>query len=173
MTGKTHLIGGAATAALLITGGAEVSVAMVGACLTGSLLPDIDHFHSKISNQNIGTKVASGLIGILFGHRGFTHTPIFIALVGAFMYILTKDIPELMFASSLVIPLCCGMLSHLILDTLNPMGILWAWPLSKKYINIASIRTGSAGEFIVASLMSAALLAAGIKELTPFLASIL
>ena len=83
-----------------------------------STLPDID-FH--------------------FGHRGVTHSLFALVLLA---YIVKTTYP------ALLIPVLIGYGSHLILDTLTPMGIPWLWPKNKRY-KIPLVQTGSTKESII------------------------
>lgn len=42
-----------------------------------------------------------------------------------------------------------GILSHLLMDSLNDTGIMWLWPFCSKHIHVLSIRTGSFTETII------------------------
>jgi len=57
-----------------------------------------------------------------FIHRGFLHTPLIlgIALIG--IYLVTKR-PDICAGFG------AGFLSHLFIDTLNPTGVMWLYPL--------------------------------------------
>jgi inner membrane protein len=57
-----------------------------------------------------------------FIHRGFLHTPVIlgVALIG--IYLVTKR-------SDICAAFGAGFLSHLFIDTLNPTGIMWLYPL--------------------------------------------
>ena len=167
MNGKTHLAGGAVAFAVLISCDIEPTPAMFGGALTGALLPDIDHFSSRISNQNIGTKTVSAVISLLFGHRGFTHTLVFTAIVSFLCYMGGIISPAYSFLMSAATGLAAGILSHLILDSFNPRGIMWFWPLTDKKIHISSIRTGSFGETVVYYMLIGIILFAGWINLSP------
>ncbi len=41
-----------------------------------------------------------------------------------------------------------GEVSHLVLDSLNKVGIMWLWPISKKRFNILSVRSGGIADKI-------------------------
>jgi membrane-bound metal-dependent hydrolase YbcI (DUF457 family) len=60
--------------------------------------------------------------GFPFIHRGFLHTPIILGIILIGIYLVTKN------------PAICagfgaGFLSHLFIDTFNPTGIMWLYPL--------------------------------------------
>lgn len=95
MTVKTHFAGGMAAAALLCNDIPSAILLMVG-----SLLPDIDHGGSTIS-KNIP------LIHKIFTHRGFTHSLLFIYIIG-----------------TLISPwLGMGILVHILLDMFTSQGV--------------------------------------------------
>ena len=73
MNSVTHILGGLALTSLLclhteILDPMEVGAAAMG--VIGSLLPDIDHPKSKISNTTLTTKLASFAISSTTRHRG-------------------------------------------------------------------------------------------------------
>ncbi|WP_206457901.1 metal-dependent hydrolase [Anaerovorax sp. IOR16] len=159
----THSLGGVAAgfaviSATGISDPVQQTTVVTGAVL-GSLFLDIDHRQSWIGHKApIAAEVASGL----FKHRGFLHTPVFILLIwillSAGIPIWFGGSPQLHLAILFKQGFVPGMLSHLILDTLNIQGIMWLWPISKKRQHILPIRTGSLGEVAVCAVLSAVLL---------------
>ena len=86
MNSVTHILGGLALTSLLclhteILDPMEVGAAAMG--VIGSLLPDIDHPKSKISNTTLTTKLASFAISSTTRHRGFCHSLTFVAIVAS------------------------------------------------------------------------------------------
>lgn len=166
MTYLTHALGGAlsGTAVITLLNPADKVIAasiMTGAVI-GSLLPDIDHSRSKISRSSAAAQITSYAVSAVAKHRGFFHTPLFILILavvlGAAIPILQGE--ELVLAAwSLYFGLLPGMLSHLLLDTCNPGGIMWLYPMSSKKFSALPIKTGSIGEIAVAIAL-AVLLAA-------------
>jgi len=164
MTYVTHLLGGTAAGLALVqvSGALEpATIAYVAAgAAIGSLLPDIDHTKSKISNKNVGTSITSHIVSIFFKHRGFLHTPVFLAILFVAVYalagmlsaldVLPEAIAHELPVFYLTAAVTLGALSHLILDSLTPGGIMWLWPVSKKRISFAPIRTNSIAEKIFA-----------------------
>ena len=61
-------------------------------------------------------------LGFPFVHRGIFHTPIVFAIALIAIYLLTKD-------TRITAAAAAGMFSHLFLDTLNPTGIMWLYPM--------------------------------------------
>ena len=137
MTGKTHILGGIAMG-LVISRVClpEISISYYVGCGIGALLADIDHPHSMINKLcfPIGYPLSR-----CCKHRTYTHT-IWFALFITFL--------NFCLISSLYYILGCfiGMLSHLVLDSLNPTGVAWFYPVSKLKHHVLSIRTGGAGE---------------------------
>lgn len=160
MTYTTHLLGGVA-ASLFLASALGVSdemtyAAIAGGAAIGSLLPDIDHRKSKISNRNIGTQLTSSVVSLFFSHRGVIHTPIFIAFLGAL--ILPASVAfadQYWFANYTALGVLAGMISHLVMDTLNPGGIMWLFPLSRRRIHLARIKTSSMAEKTFAGAFAA------------------
>ena len=85
-------------------------------------------------------------------HRGLMHT----LIIPAFMFAATFFISEPTF-KILVTGLMVGYATHLFSDMLTSMGCPIFFPLTKKNISIMGIKTGSAGEYIAAALLSVCL----------------
>lgn len=60
--------------------------------------------------------------GFPFMHRGILHTPIILGIILIAIYFATRR-PEICAAFG------AGFLSHLFIDTFNPTGIMWLYPL--------------------------------------------
>lgn len=157
MTYLTHALGGAlaGTAVLAVLDPADkvAAAAIMTGAVIGSLLPDIDHSRSKISRSSAVAQITSYAVSAVAKHRGFFHTPLFVLILavvlGSAIQILQGK--ELVLAAwSLYFGLLQGMLSHLLLDTCNPGGIMWLYPVSSKRISILPIKTGGLGEIAVA-----------------------
>ena len=157
MTATTHILGGMLAGELLcMAGGVPMQSApmlLIGA-VAGALLPDIDHRGSKVSRSSAANRLMSFAVSALTTHRGVIHTPVFIMAFIAALGVALRfvDIPE---SRVLLAGLAVGMLSHLALDTLNPSGIMWLWPLTRKRLHLASIRTNSLSEWVTASALLA------------------
>lgn len=78
-------------------------------------------------------------IDISFGHRGATHS---LLAVLALYLIVRSRYPEL------VTPALTGCITHLILDTLTPMGVPWFWPFGER-IKIPVFKTGGFGDKLI------------------------
>ncbi len=145
MTGKTHLAAGIITGELIILSTqiqtAAPATALLFASAIGSLLPDIDHPSSMLSTSNSATRALSSSVTAVTKHRGFTHTTMFVALITFLLkYVMDGKVP---YSTLIAMGICAGMLSHLLLDTLNEKGVMWLWPFWRKPFYIAKIRTGS------------------------------
>jgi inner membrane protein len=138
-----------------IEGVVGVGAVMAGAFL-GSVLPDIDHKGSFIGRR---LKPISFILHHTIGHRGLTHTPIFVIGFSTLLAYLVMQLSG--FAQTVmlffVLGLFGGMVSHLALDLLTESGIPLFYPFSKKDISLAPFRTGGIGEYI-ASLACMALI---------------
>lgn len=141
MLWKTHFFAGAA-AGLLITGHTDIKTAAVSAGVAGvaALLPDIDDPHSTIGRV---VPVISWLIKKTTGHRGPLHSllgaGIFFVLISIILHSARHDLALIGLA---------GYLSHLVVDSLNPQGVPWLWPV-KKHFGIPITTTGSFIERLV------------------------
>lgn len=146
MTGKTHIVAGFLSGELLSVylGFPIVTVPaglIVGASMIGSLVPDIDHAKSTISTSNAVTKSVSRAVTSVSKHRGFVHTPVFVFLVVALLS-LTSLLGRPL-GWQMALGFAVGMISHLLLDSLNPTGIMWLWPILVEPVHFAAIRTSS------------------------------
>ena len=88
-----------------------------------SVFPDIDERRSKIGKK---TKLVSGIINFIFGHRGLVHT-IYIPLILFFIfYNMNKEMG---------IAVLAQYFSHLFLDALTKIGITPLYPIINKRID--------------------------------------
>ena len=110
--------------------------------LIASALPDIDSYKSKVGKK---IKPLSFLINIFLGHRGIFHSLFLLILILLFIMLINYEITAAFFI---------GYLSHLVLDSLTPEGVMFLYPFSKKRIQ-GFIRTGSLFENILFVLLLA------------------
>jgi len=160
--GVTHAIGGFLAGELIICYGKvpapEVPV-VLAAAVFGSLLPDIDHPESFLGRR---APVVSDAVGLVFGHRGFTHSLLFLG--GVFLFLLAirfKYVPW--FPLTGAYALVSGILSHLLFDMANPSTVPLLWPWKKGFrFPLPGIPVGS---FFEAVFRAAAV--AGVLALFP------
>lgn len=147
MTGKTHascgLLVGALTLEYFHTD-LFTSVTVITLAVISSLVPDICHAQSKIGRR---FKLISYLIRMVFGHRTFTHSLLFIGIIIFLLYLIqTPDY----YLSSIVF----GLLSHVILDMLTPRGVklFYPVPISVKFPVV--FKTGGLVDLSLASALT-------------------
>lgn len=93
----------------------------------GSLLPDADISSSICGKFNVLAwfKVVQ--------HRGIFHT-----IPGALIFAAPVVI---LYGINCGTGLFLGFISHLILDSYTPMGIMWRYPLDKEYYNLPKLKS--------------------------------
>lgn len=144
MTGKTHLIGGAtASAAYVAITNHPDPISIFGAGLAGAVIPDICHGGSKIGRK---FPILSKIINIIFGHRTFTHSLIFLVLATLPLWIFLN--------SAIAIGFLIGVASHLILDAATHSGIELFYPWKEKIRFPITIRTGGIAEYFVFAVLA-------------------
>lgn len=161
MTGPTHVLLGISSAVVTayLTPYSPKNVFHFLAVVIGSLAPDLDGNGTltkpgTVLKRFVGVTAANvidslfapfpWLIRKSFGHRGFTHAPLFaFLLLGA--AIITES--ELLFWFSI------GYLSHLVGDAITVSGIPLYSPLRKERISFSPIRVGGLVEKLVATLL--------------------
>ncbi|MFG0832713.1 metal-dependent hydrolase [Aeromonas bivalvium] len=122
------------------------------AALATSLLPDLDHPKSVLGQK---VRWISVPLSRLFGHRGFTHSLLAVALCawGLGSNAMT-DLMPVAVKDALIL----GYLSHLLGDWLTPAGIPLLWPIKQRFrLPGWPLRSGSAMEtgFCTLSLLIA------------------
>ncbi len=140
MMGRTHLAAGVTIGTvmtMMINEPFETEAIILGCASIGSLLPDIDIGNSKLGRLILPISIPLNLI---FGHRGFIHSPVLYLALSAIGLTFLPD-KKLYILAALI-----GVISHLILDMLNPEGIPLLYPISKKHYSFAGIKTGSIWE---------------------------
>ncbi|MGK9045455.1 metal-dependent hydrolase [Mammaliicoccus vitulinus] len=147
MTGKTHLSCGIFIgSSLSIYYGEDVftSFTIISLCGVSSLVPDICHFKS-----NLGKKLfpISFIIRLIFGHRTFTHSLLFLFLI--YWGLNSISAPEPYLVSILL-----GMLSHIVLDMLTPRGVKLFYPLDVSVKLPIVFKTGGAVDLSLSSAFS-------------------
>lgn len=139
MQGITHLKLGIASGALIgymSPIDMPASIAIGAGCIIGSILPDIDTKQSIASNK---LKVTGFIARHTVGHRGVIHTPIFGIVLSILVLLITMITPiPWQFSLGLFI----GYTLHLLQDSFTKRGIMWGFPVSKKYFAIYRIKSG-------------------------------
>lgn len=69
-------------------------------------------------------------------HRGIMHTPLFIGFSTAALYLASNR-------RAVATALGAGMLSHLYLDTLTPLGIKWLYPVVSEQVTVGLVRAAN------------------------------
>ncbi len=159
MTGKTHVLAGAAAGLAFVhlavpAAEREVTTALLltVAASIGSIFPDIDEPKSKMGRK---VPIVSSLLKSIFGHRGITHGILLYALCyAAGVHFL--DVKYLDYLRAFM----CGVCSHLLLDMLNSSGIPLFWPVSKKF-SLARIPLGGTMERGLAVVLGIGILGIG------------
>jgi inner membrane protein len=144
MTGKTHIVGGIAASLAYAQFTNHDPITMLGAGVIGALLPDICHGGSKIGRK---LPLLSKLINMLFGHRTFTHSLLFLVIVAT---LLNSFIPN----EAVKAGFLAGMVSHYVLDMATKNGIKLLFPLSMTVRFPLTTRTGGAVENVVFSVLA-------------------
>lgn len=158
MTGKTHMLGGAAAfaAALALTGQTNPGIMTAvagGATIVGALFPDIDLQTSKAGQA---AKPMSFVISHLFGHRTLFHSPLLYIL----LYLLGTKLGTTWLP--LVQAFMLGVSSHIVLDMLNKKGIPLLYPCTKHFY-VATVKSGGNAEYIVDGMLVMVLAASVVK----------
>lgn len=145
MTGKTHMILGATTAALLAraTGQPESTMLLMSAVgAVAALIPDVDMLVRKI---NLGWVVRWLPV---IGHRGITHSGL--AIVAVLVVAVLINHP-LAWGSAV------GYLSHLVADAMTVRGVPLLYPHRRQYHALPKILTITTGSMFESLIWVAAL----------------
>lgn len=112
-------------------------IGIIMLCGVGSLLPDIDHPTSTFSKKFFLLSLPYRLLQLIFGsfkatkdfvgHRGITHSLLF-----ALIFVVPVFFIENMWIILALISIAIGIVSHLLMDMLNPTGVPLFLPFVKK-----------------------------------------
>lgn len=125
MNGKTHLAAGVIAGIGImslqnrygIVLGEPIGMVVVGSGI-GSLLPDID-----IKNSMLGRFIP---LWLFVEHRTITHSLMFVAVITGMAAIVQLNL-------SIVVGLCVGLITHLLLDSITPMGLPYLlYPIKRR-----------------------------------------
>jgi len=134
MTGTTHIGAGLITGIAISKHMAAPplqSALIVGAAVAGSLLPDIDTCTSKLGRRIAPVSFA---VELVIGHRTLLHS----LLPYVLLYILGSiNFPDYRI---FILSAGSGVLTHLLLDMMNPSGVPLLWPWNKR-LHIAPFQT--------------------------------
>jgi inner membrane protein len=139
MMGTTHLAFGLAVVGIAGHAGLPLETSVIVAAGIGSLLPDIDHPHSKIARY---VPILPWIVNLTAGHRGITHSAAALVTISLLAWGLA--------GWPVAIAMALGYASHLAGDMVTG-SIPLAWPKDGK----AGIRlwtTGSLLELPIAGL---------------------
>lgn len=147
MTGKTHascgLLVGALTKEYFHTD-LFTSITVITLAVISSLVPDICHTQSKIGRR---FKLISFFIRMIFGHRTFTHSLLFIAIIVCLLYVIQTP-------SYYLVTIILGLLSHVILDMLTPRGVKLFYPIPINVKFLVVFKTGGLVDISLASALT-------------------
>lgn len=134
MTGKTHASCGLLIGMYLAKdyGISFESLVIISSAVAGSLIPDICHTKSYIGRR---MPILSKVISLLFGHRSFTHSLLFMFLS---YYLLNMLEVQSLYIESFIF----GIASHIVLDIFTSSGVHLFYPIKVKVRSPISIRTG-------------------------------
>jgi len=138
---RTHLLAGAA-AGLVLAGNSDILLMSVGTAGIAALLPDLDSPHSKLGRL---VPFISWPLNITIGHRGVLHSLLAAIAISLLMMIIRIWYP---ISNNFIFAVFVGYVSHLVLDSFNPSGVPWLWPL-KIHFRVPLIQTGSILERLV------------------------
>ncbi|NWK84920.1 metal-dependent hydrolase [Staphylococcus sp. GSSP0090] len=147
MTGKTHASCGLLVGALTIEyfhTDLFTSITVITLAVISSLLPDICHTQSKIGRR---FKVISFFIRMIFGHRTFTHSLLFIAIIVCLLYVIQTP-------TYYLVTIILGLLSHVILDMLTPRGVKLFYPIPISVNFPVVFKTGGLVDISLASALT-------------------
>jgi len=136
MLWRTHFLAGAA-AGLIMAGSADIKTAAISTVVAGvsALLPDLDDPHSKMGRL---VPIVSWAVKKVVGHRGPLHSLVGVGVA----YVIASIFLQFGHNQYLIPMIIVGYLSHLIVDSLNPQGCPWLWPLDVHF-KIPLVSTGS------------------------------
>lgn len=151
MKGNNHLVAGVAVAGCMVASAwldeqhqILPIIGMAGAAVLGSLFPDIDSRTSKLGSK---MRITSWLASKVFGHRGFLHSPMFVALIFLLCHVLFKHY-EITQYNLIYYGFAGGMLMHLMCDIVTRGGIPLLYPFNRKKFSIGTMASGHKYEII-------------------------
>jgi len=126
MLWRTHFLAGSAAGLLMVGNTTDIKTAAISAVVAGvaALLPDLDDPHSKLGRI---VPIISWAVKTAVGHRGPLHSlsGVDIVYVLAALFIHPGNTNLTPFP----LMVAAGYFSHIVIDSLNPPGCPWLWPL--------------------------------------------
>lgn len=144
MTGKTHIIGGLTASLAYAQFTTSDPILLVGAGVIGALIPDICHGGSKIGRT---FPFISKLINVIFGHRSFTHSLLF-------LFIISLLLKSFVTNEAVIEGILVGMVSHYVLDMMTTNGIKLLFPFKIRVRFPLTTKTGGTVESLVVAALS-------------------
>lgn len=160
MTAPTHIVTGLATVVVVgrVSGVTPDSVGLL-AFIVGALAPDIDGegvitrpgtILRALVGRGIGNlldaifELVSAVIHLVFGHRGFIHSPLLAcSITGLGVYL----------GQEWLVWFGVGYAAHLLGDALTAGGIpMWS-PILPRRVSLSTMRTGSRTEYVLAAVL--------------------
>ena len=154
---KNHLIVSNAIALPVMASTNTLELSSILALSFGALIPDIDEPGSYIGHR---TRGISDLIKLVFGHRGITHSLLFVLLSGM-LFVLVGKLLNIPLHIAFYVTL--GVFLHILEDSFGNGGVEWLLPFSKKTYHIVLYNTGSLIEFLI-GLLALFLIVVGFKS---------
>lgn len=139
---KNHLIVSTAISVPIMSQTGTLTLSNMLALWVGAVLPDIDEPESYIGRR---TRGISDLIHLIFGHRGITHTLLFVCIFAITFVPLTYKIGHVEIGFWLVV----GSFLHIFEDSFSNSGVKWLLPFTDKTYHIPIYSTGSLVEFLI------------------------
>lgn len=142
MLWRTHLLAGMAFGLYIAGQHTTIRNATIAAGIAGvaALLPDLDDQNSKVGRI---VPIISWGIKKTVGHRGPLHSLPGVGVVSALLCLAFKTWASYIIPNYILHLIIIGYVSHLVMDSFNPQGVPWLWPVTKKHFSIPVIRTGS------------------------------
>ncbi len=158
---KTHAAGGLATGLILMGDPISGLISMISA-----LLPDMESPDSFIGRK---LPVISHLNKMVFGHRQVFHS-----LVGSLAFFLLSLLLVKVFHLPMKYGLAVlfGYLSHLALDSFNPEGVPWLWPLKFRLKIPLTEPGGFIERVVVLPVLTVLAVVILVNQLTPIISNI-
>lgn len=139
---KNHLLVTSAIAVPIMSATGTLTTSSLLAVGFGALLPDIDEPESFIGRR---TRVVSDLINLIFGHRGITHTLIFVVISSLLFSCLGSKIGQ----SEIGLYCSLGVFLHVLEDSFSNGGVEWLNPVSDIKYRVPLYTTGSIVEYLI------------------------